>query len=136
MSAERCRVTEDLRAHIRQQDAQAERTERALHLHRTEAMAKLRDDACADTDAIRDVLAELAAPELERMAAAALTGDLQEIGRIVAKPLTSYVRARESDESEIESEALQMLGDEDDYRGDEDADERRDREALSAMEAE
>lgn len=133
---ERCRVTEDLRAYMREQDAQAERVERALHLHRTEAMDKLRDDAVNDADAIRDVLATLAAPELERIATAALTGDLQEIGRIVAKPLASYVRARESDESEIESEALQMLGDEDDYRGDEDADERRERAALAAMEAE
>jgi hypothetical protein len=87
------------------------RVERALFCFRTEAMAKLREDACTDADAIRDVLSELTAPELERITRAALSGDLLEIGRTLANPLTGYVRARECDELDIESEALRMLGD-------------------------
>jgi hypothetical protein len=111
MSAAACRVTADLRAHDAAVERHERRVERALFCFRTEAMAKLREDACTDADAIRDVLSELTAPELERITRAALSGDLLEIGRTLANPLTGYVRARECDELDIESEALRMLGD-------------------------
>jgi hypothetical protein len=112
MSAPACRVTADLRAHEDAAERHERRVERALFLFRDHAVAKLREDACTDADAIRDVLSELTPTELERITRAALSGDLMEIGRTLANPLLGHVRARERDEADIESEALKMLGDE------------------------
>jgi hypothetical protein len=112
MSAAACRVTADLRAHDDAVERHEKRVERALFCFREQAITNLREQACTDADAIRDVLSELTDGELERITRAALSGDFMEIGRTLANPLLGYVRARERDELDIEAEALRMLGDE------------------------